>query len=177
MTDLVLHRSKSIIGWMNDAELELLASFAKHSKNIFEIGCYFGRSTRALADNTCGKVHAIDSWDVENYNGDGNPAFDSNIITYNIFRCNLNDHIASGKVVIHPYNWEDFIPNCLSDFIFIDGDHKYGAVKRDIKKAFEYLKAGGVLAGHDFNWPGVQRAVGEEIGQVYVKETIWWRKY
>lgn len=177
MTDLVLHRAKSIIGWMSDAELEVLAKFAKESKSIFEIGCYFGRSTRALLDNTSGKVHAIDSWDVQNYVGNGNPAYDSNMITYNVFICNLYDHYKSGKLVIHPYNWEDFIPKCQSDFIFIDGDHKYEAVKRDIRKAFEYLKAGGILAGHDFDWPGVQKAVGEEVGEVFVKGSIWWKRY
>lgn len=174
MNNLVLHRAKSIIGWMSDAELEVLATFAKESKSIFEIGCYFGRSTRALADNTSGKVHAIDSWDVENYAGNGNPAFSSNIMTYNVFRCNLNDHIASGKLIINSVNWEDYHSDYKSDFIFIDGDHRYEAVKRDILKAITYMKPGGILSGHDFDWPGVQKAVGEVLGKVYVKETIWW---
>ena len=176
MSELVLHRAKSIIGWMSDAELEILAIFARESKSIFEIGCYFGKSTRALADNTRGKVHAIDSWEVINYAGDGNPAYDSNIITYNIFRCNLNDHIASGKLIVNPVNWEDYQSDYKADFIFIDGDHKYKAVKRDILKALNYLKPNGILSGHDYNWPGVNKAVNEIFPTISVKETIWWNQ-
>lgn len=174
MSDLILHRAKSIIGWMSDAELEILAMFAKDAKSIFEIGSYFGKSTRALADNTSGKVHAIDSWDVRNYAGDGNPAYDSDIVTYNVFRCNLNDHIESGKVIVNPVNWEDYHSDYKADFIFIDGDHKYKPVRRDIIKAFDYLEPNGILSGHDYNWPGVNKAVNEIIPAVNVQETIWW---
>lgn len=169
-----LNRAKSIIGWMSDAELEILARFAKQSKSIFEIGCYFGRSTRALADNTSGIVHAIDSWEVTNYNDDGNPSFDSNIITYNVFRCNLNDHIQSKKVIINPVNWEDFCCPIMADFIFIDGDHRYKNVRHDIIKALDYVSNNGIIAGHDYNWPGVKRAVDEILHTVNVQESIWW---
>ena len=174
MSELVLHRAKSLVGWMSDAELVILAEFARESKSVFEIGCYFGRSTRALADNCKGKVHAIDSWEVINRANDGNPAFDSNIITYNLFRCNLNDHIASGKLIVNPVNWEDYQSNYTADFIFLDGDHKYEAVKHDILKAFDYLEPNGILSGHDYNWPGVAKAVNEIFPVINVKESIWW---
>jgi hypothetical protein len=167
-------KAKSIIGWMSEPELEILAKFAEQSKLIFEIGSYFGRSTRALADNTSGVVHAIDSWEATNYNGDGNPAYDSNIITYNVFRCNLWDHIQSCKVIVNPVNWEDYRSGLRPDLIFIDGDHRYEYVKHDIYKAFDYITSGGIVAGHDYNWPGVNRAVNEIFPKVNVKESIWW---
>jgi hypothetical protein len=170
-----LTKAKSIIGWMSEPELEILAQFAEQSKLIFEIGSYFGRSTRVLADNTSGQVHAIDSWEHTNYNGDGNPAYDSNIITYNVFRCNLDDHIRSGKVIVNPVNWEDFYsPFLVPDFIFIDGDHRYEHVKEDILKALDYMQKSGTISGHDYNWPGVNKAVNEVFKDVNVKESIWW---
>src|SRR5262249_29650597 len=50
---------------------------------------------------------------------------------------------------------------CDPDMVFIDGDHRYEAVKRDILKWQPKLKSGGLLCGHDRNWPGVEQAIQE----------------
>ena len=49
------------------------------------------------------------------------------------------------------------------DFIYIDGDHSYEAVKQDIELYYSKVKDGGVIGGHDFcgSCPGVCRAVIE----------------
>ena len=50
------------------------------------------------------------------------------------------------------------------DFVFIDADHSYEAVKRDIKRWRKRVRRGGILAGHDYkrsSHPGVTRAVNE----------------
>jgi hypothetical protein len=41
------------------------------------------------------------------------------------------------------------LKNNQFDLIFIDGDHSYGAVTRDIQNAAPLLKEGGVLCGDD----------------------------
>lgn len=54
------------------------------------------------------------------------------------------------------------------DFAFLDGDHTYEAVKKDIESWWPYVASGGVLCGHDYGhtrckkglW-GVDRAVDE----------------
>ena len=53
--------------------------------------------------------------------------------------------------------------NNYFDFIYIDGDHSYEAVKRDIDLYYPKVSEGGVLGGHDFcgSCPGVCRAVIE----------------
>lgn len=53
------------------------------------------------------------------------------------------------------------IPDNSLDYIFIDGDHSYDAVRRDMKNYFSKVKQGGIFAGHDYSWGGVQKAVGE----------------
>ena len=35
------------------------------------------------------------------------------------------------------------------DFIYIDGDHRYHQVKKDIERCKQLVKVGGILAGHD----------------------------
>ena len=46
------------------------------------------------------------------------------------------------------------------DFIYIDGDHSYDGVKKDLTLYYPKLKKGGYLCGHDFDTLGsVKKAV------------------
>ena len=56
--------------------------------------------------------------------------------------------------------WEQHTP---MKFIYIDADHLYESVKRDIDIWWNVLRKGGVLAGHDYceEHDGVRRAVVE----------------
>lgn len=57
------------------------------------------------------------------------------------------------------------------DFVFIDADHSYAAVSRDIDAWIPKVKKGGIIAGHDYcNWPGfgVIQAVTERFDRVEV---------
>jgi predicted O-methyltransferase YrrM len=50
-----------------------------------------------------------------------------------------------------------------ADFIFIDADHEYVAVKQDLYIFNQLLMNGGILFGDDWGWPGVQKAVTEFV--------------
>eukprot|EP00929_Paragymnodinium_shiwhaense_P079773 TRINITY_DN41586_c0_g1_i1.p1 TRINITY_DN41586_c0_g1~~TRINITY_DN41586_c0_g1_i1.p1 ORF type:complete len:402 (+),score=105.09 TRINITY_DN41586_c0_g1_i1:118-1323(+) len=47
------------------------------------------------------------------------------------------------------------------DLVFVDGDHSYEGAKGDIEAWWPALRAGGIMAGHDYTltWPGVIEAV------------------
>ena len=64
-------------------------------------------------------------------------------------------------------NWAwVMFPKYHFDYIYIDSDHRYDAACVDIKKWYERLKSGGVLAGHDYKDApqcGVKRAVDEFV--------------
>lgn len=66
----------------------------------------------------------------------------------------------------------------MLDFCYIDGDHSYGQVKRDIQNYLPLIKQGGVIGGHDFNvsYLGVCRAVLESFcgGNVAGSGIDWW---
>lgn len=47
------------------------------------------------------------------------------------------------------------------DFVFIDGKHTYDAVKDDIEVWDRHVRAGGIVAGHDYYMDGVGEAVRE----------------
>lgn len=57
------------------------------------------------------------------------------------------------------------------DFVYIDADHTYEMVKRDINLWLPLVKKGGIIGGHDYGFPdevvrhgGVQKAVDEIFG-------------
>lgn len=64
------------------------------------------------------------------------------------------------------------------DFVFIDADHSYDAVRRDIEAWRPKVKPGGWLGGHDYNqkFPGVIRAVDFAFGKpnvITLPGSIW----
>lgn len=52
------------------------------------------------------------------------------------------------------------------DFVFIDAEHTYDAVKADIEAWTRKVKPGGIIAGHDYDdyWQGLIQAVNEAFG-------------
>lgn len=69
-------------------------------------------------------------------------------------------------------------PEGSLDFVYIDGDHSYEFVKKDIEICLPLVKFGGVLGGHDFvnDHPGVVKAVTEKFGieKIFVSNRDWW---
>ena len=59
------------------------------------------------------------------------------------------------------------------DVVYVDGDHSYEAVKKDIDTWWTKIPEGGVLCGHDYHagWPGVVQAVDEFIAK-YTQYTL-----
>lgn len=55
----------------------------------------------------------------------------------------------------------EFVKDGELDFVYVDGDHRYEAVLADLKGWLKKLRAGGVMAGHDWSFPAVQKALSE----------------
>jgi predicted O-methyltransferase YrrM len=56
---------------------------------------------------------------------------------------------------VHKFQDEQF------DYIFIDGDHSYEGVKKDLNNYYSKVKKDGVFSGHDINLSSVQQAIKE----------------
>jgi predicted O-methyltransferase YrrM len=70
----------------------------------------------------------------------------------------------------------DQIPNNSVDIIFIDGNHSYEYVVKDIVKYSPKLRPNGLLTGHDIDYPGVNRAVTELVKNYHVGPNNVWVK-
>jgi hypothetical protein len=49
------------------------------------------------------------------------------------------------------------------DFVFIDAIHSFDAVTEDLHAWYRTVRPGGLVAGHDFSWPGVKEALEKFI--------------
>ncbi len=56
-------------------------------------------------------------------------------------------------------------PDAYFDYIYIDGEHSYAAVTRDLIHYFPKVKVGGWIIGDDYGWTGVAPAVQDFLKQ------------
>ena len=72
-------------------------------------------------------------------------------------------------IIDYSYNVVNQIP--ILDFVYIDGNHNYNDVKRDINLYWQKVKNGGMLGGHDFEgrYQGVVWAVTEFAREKHLK--------
>ena len=81
----------------------------------------------------------------------------------------------------HFVTWVDDVnlPNDL-DFVYIDGNHDYKFVKKDLNLYYDKVREKGVLGGHDFSnqFPGVIKAVSEFAVtrdlNLFIEQPDWW---
>jgi predicted O-methyltransferase YrrM len=176
---LKLERARSIAGWMSDMELEWLARQATRHYRIAEIGSWQGRSTTALAENTPGIVFAVDTWlGSEEHTPEqiGPEGWLFQQFSQNMRGLPVLPVMSTSAAAAEHFQRMGFR---IFDMIFIDGAHDVQNVKADIAAWHRLLQPGGILCGHDFgNWPGLEEAVIESLGEVQLPAgSIWLRDF
>jgi len=146
-------------------------------KIFIEVGVWKGHSISYLAELLINrkniKIYAVDLFDdtylLDYYGLKGSPQEGHlwEIYNYNLKLKNVRHIIQDIKML----SWEaakKFKDNSV-DFVFIDADHSYEAVKKDISAWWPKIKKGGIISGHDYKqeaYPGVEKAVIEFFGSV-----------
>lgn len=186
-----LRAAARIPGWMSEMELEWLIEQASTRRIAIEIGSWKGRSTKAIALSVLGVVYAVDHWMAGSPPNETRRLVDhdwqevvargSDVIKAE-FHANLASEIASGKCVPTGLSSEQSVGKLKEllggrkvDMVFIDGDHEYADVKRDIELYRPLLEGGGLLCGHDYPWPGVWKAASELVPKHrFLHDTTIW---
>lgn len=158
-----------INGWMSFPELLWLFNTSKNMRSIAEIGSWKGRSTHALLSGCKGKVTAIDhfqgSGEKDNTHGAVGvfEEFSKNLQGFNNLEVKKTDSLTAAS------------EGKKYDMVFIDGGHTYDEVVKDIRAWKNNARV--ILCGHDHcnAWPEVIRAVKDELGDVYVNDSIWYK--
>ena len=162
--DEIYNDVEHISGWLGKQDAQVLYKYASQvTGKILEIGCYAGKSTRILAlSSPDSKIITVDPFVL----GDANKVkseFYGSTWGLNVELINSYSYqIAKG--------WKDEV-----DLIFIDGEHTYKAVKKDIEMFAGYLKSGGFMLAHDYTlireYPGVKKAV-QELKDKYFESVV-----
>lgn len=146
---------------------ELIKNFDKNIK-ICEIGVFMGEfSKKIFKELIPSELHLIDIFEGEMCSGDkdGNNIIWTNLeqqytLLRNHFNLNNNVFIHKGKSYEVLNNFDDY----YFDIVYIDGDHSYDGVKKDLSVSFQKVKPNGLICGHDYTtkmFEGVVRAVDE----------------
>tara|TARA_B100000424_G_C22863466_1_gene460053 strand:+ start:198 stop:839 length:642 start_codon:yes stop_codon:yes gene_type:complete len=138
-------------------------------KNCAEIGIGYGMHARQILENTnLDMLYLIDP--SKYYNND---LFPNDV---NRLCGNFENLVKNIKLYLEPYNskytWyrqesltitNDQIADKSLDAVFLDADHSYEAVSKDLPFWWNKLKVGGWLLGDDYNscHPGTTQAVDE----------------
>jgi len=55
--------------------------------------------------------------------------------------------------------------NDYFDYVYIDGEHSYNAVTRDLDNYWSKIKVGGYIIGDDYGWTGIMPAVQDFLAR------------
>jgi len=167
-----------IDGWFDEWDhagyVQVVQNYA-HG-NFAEIGCWKGRSLCSimpyLMKNQYRNIFAIDHWNgsadeletshKEAVDGDIFSQFTENMKQagyegmYSALR--MDSSTAASKFLDRYFN-----------VVFIDGDHTYEGVMKDIKAWKSKVTPGGTLCGHDSHYPPVKQALNEEFGDNWIQ--------
>lgn len=158
-----------------------------HDGKIVEVGTWKGKSIAFLAVEVLnsGKNITIDAVDTWNGTAEEAPHRDDwhvqNGKLYDLFLNNIKP-LTRGQHdfdVIKPIrkasveaakDHADGSLNC----VFIDAAHDYDSVCQDIKAWLPKVKTGGIIAGHDWSWETVRKAVQDTLPKAEVTlEDCW----
>ena len=137
------------------------------NSNIVELGCYLGRSTYYLIQKLKEKelkfnLDVVDVFE-RNSSTDGSSIYHDKFL--DTFKNNMGSDLCYIKNIHKSLtnNAANFYEDNSLDFIYVDASHKEEDVSNDILLWFPKLKSGGIMAGDDWQKPGVRNAVVKVI--------------
>lgn len=162
------HFYQNIQGWFNYEDIyDTAVQMADQKAHFVEIGSWRGKSTCYL-----GVVIANSGKDIQ-------------LDCVDTWKGSLTEDVhQNDPAVINDTLYDEFLENVKPfpfvkpiratsmeaaaqyadeslDFVLIDGSHEYEDVIDDITEWLKKVKPGCMLAGDDYEWPGVKRAVTE----------------
>lgn len=158
-----------IQGWFDYAPLyDEIFEYLQDGMSFAEVGVWRGKSLIYMAQKIKEsgkkvKIYSVDHWiSSDQWLKANEPDGEA---VYQEYLQNLADNNVDDIVTTVRMDSVDGIKSIKGklDAIFIDGDHSYEGVVRDVAACYSKLKKGGFFAGHDYNNLdfAVKRAVDE----------------
>lgn len=142
-----------------------------------EIGVERGKFSETLCQSIPGlRLLAIDAWTTK-------PGYREHVsqVSLDGFERSARERLAPYQATVvkgFSVDVAQLIPDASLDFAYIDADHSDAEVKADIAAWLPKVRRGGCMAGHDWNLPGVEKAVVASaegrIGLTNERSPSWW---
>ena len=183
LTSAQEHFYKTIQGGFNFEDVYTqMVSVASPNSVFVEIGAWKGKSSSFMAVEIANSKKNIKFYCVDTWKGSQNEMChltDPDIVKHgsilNVFTQNTKPVAKFIDAIQMPSTVAPRLFDDKSlDFVFIDADHSYEAVKADIAAWHPKVKQGGYLGGHDLCFETVKRAVDEMIGSNYTVMSDGW---
>lgn len=169
---------EEVPGWFDYAPLyDRLIQEAPDNSRIVELGNWHGRSLLHLAQRVRESGKKIQLFGVDW--GHGTQTLPDGIaktrqdgrentaacLAENLQRFGFSDIVT--QIVCSSEIGASLFPEQSLYCVFIDADHTYDSVRRDIELWLPKIQLGGVLAGHDYDWDteDVKKAVMDFFGK------------
>lgn len=151
------HIYKNVTGWFSFPKLysDMVKRFPSGSRFV-EIGTYKGCSFSFLVVEVINSGKKIECFGIDaGCWPDVEPGFDEHMKPLEGYFKKMFGGDSFDRI-------REFEDGSI-DFAFIDANHTYEFVSKDIAAILPKMKKGGILAGHDYNLshPGVMQAVNE----------------
>lgn len=165
-----MKKSDDIDGWFDFAHLynKLVDSTPKNGTFV-ECGAWLGKSSAYLCDLVTARRPDITVYIIDSWKGSENELTSTHKLAveqdiYQLFLDNMGDRKFNPIRALSTDAAQKFEDNSL-DVIFIDMCHTYECVRDDLEAWYPKLKSSGIMAGHDYSWLGVHKAVHEKFPQ------------
>lgn len=169
---------KQIQGWFRFENVyDYLVNSIPAGGTFVECGAWMGKSSAYLCDIANPKninVYIVDTWKGSINELDTFHKLAKTEDIFKIFTENMECRNYTPIVADSLEACKQFEDGSL-DVVFIDMDHSYESVSKDIDAWLPKVKVGGILAGDDYDraWPGVIEAVDEKLHPIEKLNRCW----
>jgi len=174
---MILHHK--IFGWFSTKGEQVCAEMVMKYPDgslFVEVGTFMGKSACYIAQEIKRKNKKIEFHVIDNFKDNENKQKLAGRDLFEIWCENMKKAEVFDSINVFKLNSLDAVENYKDksiDFLYLDADHSYEAVKSDIQKWLPKIKIGGTFAGDDFCKKDVEKAVTEILGKVRVHGVTW----
>lgn len=161
---------QDIEGWFDFQDIyDKAVENAKDGDLFVEIGVYKGKSTCYMLEKIRESGKEIYFSAIDNFSM--SPMQEA---ASNIYQCGFGGGELFELISEESDKAAKKFSNKSVSFLFIDGDHEYNAVVKDLEAWLPKMENGATIAGHDYQY--VKNAVEEVLGDVQVSKSSWYKK-
>lgn len=145
----------SYSGWYRN-----IYDFLNDGDIFVEIGTWTGASSLFFAELIKAGSKKIDFYTIDTFEGSSEHQnldiiIDKKLYEYYLsVREPLKDYIKIIKADSQIKETSNLFEDNSIATIFIDGDHSFEGIKKDLNNWYSKIKVGGIISGHDYIWGG-----------------------